>query len=250
MNDAVPEALFRFFEALPRQGPGSEPVTRGLYDRLRDDLPSEPDAADMGCGSGAAGIVLAGAGARVTGIDVHRPFLDAFAARAARAGLADRVTCRAAGMLEAGFGAGSLDLIWSEGAVFTVGFDAALETFRTLLKPGGFAVVSECCWFQEARPPEPAAFWAANYPAMRGVGDNILAAERLGYRFHHAEILPSRVWEEGFYAPMEAHMDTLSPDADPALWEIALECRAEIALFRRWHTVYGYVFYVLRKPAG
>ena len=80
MTDTPPAALFTFFEAMPRQGPGSANVTTDLFNRLRGDLPVAPLVADMGCGNGAAGLSLARAGCRVTGVDVHPPFLEAFQA--------------------------------------------------------------------------------------------------------------------------------------------------------------------------
>ncbi|MGB0749835.1 MAG: SAM-dependent methyltransferase, partial [Magnetospiraceae bacterium] len=149
MTDQFPSALFRFFEAMPRQGPGAAAITRALYDRFRPSTRSAPKVADMGCGSGAAGLVLAEAGARVTGVDVHKPFLDSFTERAKRRGLADRVETQCASMIDSGLGDGTQDMIWSEGAVFTVGFDTALAAFHGLLRVGGRVVLSECSWLQD-----------------------------------------------------------------------------------------------------
>ena len=69
-NEGPPAALFTFFERMPRQGPGSPAVTAGILNRVKHRLPERPVAADMGCGSGAAGIVLAENGIRVCGVAV------------------------------------------------------------------------------------------------------------------------------------------------------------------------------------
>ncbi len=244
----VPPALFAFFEAMPRQGPGSATVTRALLDRFRDQLPSEPVAADMGCGNGAAGLVLAASGAQVTGIDIHQPFLDQFAAAAADRGLGDRVVTRRASMTASGLDRASLDLVWSEGAVFTVGFDTALAAFEPLLRSGGLVVVSECVWLQAHVPDTLRAFWDRNYPNMRTVGGNIRAAEGAGYRFLHAELLPAAVWEAEFYQPMERLMSKQAAGAAPDLIELFREQRDEMDMFRRFHHLFGYVFHLFVKP--
>lgn len=258
-QDGPPAALFRFFERLPRQGPGSAALTAAIFERVRPRLPAGPVVADMGCGSGAAGLVLArllageslldDQGARVHGVDIHPPFLRAFEAAAAEAGLAGRIDTRCASMLETGWPDGCLDLVWSEGAVFTVGFDAALVEFARLLKSGGVTVISEATWFQDpARAPaELRAFWHANYAGMRTVAGNLAAAEAQGWRFLHAERLADAVWESAFYAPMERLIAALRAAGETDLLAIAAESEREIALFRRHSAFYGYVYYALER---
>lgn len=246
-ND-IPEELFTFFEAMPRQGPGSEVVTRALLERFRSMLPENPVAADMGCGTGAAGLVLADAGVTVTGVDIHRPFLETFERHAAEKGLSDRVSTRLAGMTESGIAPASLDLIWSEGAVFTVGFDTALEAFWHLVKPCALLVVSECVWLQEQVPGVLREFWDRAYPGMRTAGGNIREAETAGYRFIHAEVLPSELWEKEFYQPMEALIARQDPDMSSGMRAIVNETQDEIALFRQFNHLYGYVFHVFQRP--
>lgn len=250
LDEGPPAALFTFFERMPRQGPGSVAVTAALLKRIRHRLPAHPVAADMGCGSGAAGLVLAEQGVRVRGVDIHSPFLRAFEKSAAAAGVAERVETLSASMLETGWPDAKLDLVWSEGAVFTVGFDAALAEFARLLKPGGVAVVSEATWFEDpARAPEELrVFWQAGYPDMRTVAGNLAATEAQGWRFLHAERLADEVWESGFYAPMEQVIAEAKGSGDAALQAVAAESETEIALFRRYSAYYGYVTYVLERP--
>jgi len=245
MTDDIPAALFTFFEAMPRQGPGADAITAALFERFRPLLPDSIAAADMGCGSGSAALVLAEKGCAVTGVDIHPPFLDALSREAAARHLEVGTLC--ASMLDSGLPEQSLDLVWSEGAVFTVGFDAALDEFQRLLRPGGIAVVSECSWFVRHPALEAAEFWATAYPGMRSVGGNVLACEDHGWRILHTERLPSAVWEEGFYGPMQALCERLAPDADAEMAAMIEENIAEIALFRAHHQAYGYIFYGLQK---
>jgi len=247
MSD-IPPALFAFFERMPRQGPGSADVTAALYRRFWPMLPEIPAAADMGCGSGAAGLVLAELGALVTGVDIHRPFLDAFEKRAHEHGLGDRVSLIQASMTESGIGDKSLDLVWSEGAVFTVGFEVALKEFARLLKSGGLAVVSESTWLRNDAPPELKDFWTEAYPGMGTVAGNLDIAGAAGWRFLHADVLDPEVWEQGFYGPMEHLIADIEAGHDDDLKAIARDSTIEIEMFRRYHDYVGYVFYVLQKP--
>lgn len=240
-----PGALFRLFEAVPRQGPGDDAITRSLFERYG--IPGGR-VLDLGCGTGAAALTLARAGAKVTGVDIHQPFLDALAAKANAEGLGARVDTRCADMLKTGFRDGAFDAVWSEGAVYAVGFDAALTECRRLVRPGGAITVSECVWFHPDPPEDVRAHWAAAYPGMRTPGATLDAATDLGLHFLHAEKVPFRVWERGFYAPLEAAMAQFTGDDDPEMQAVIAEQRAEIALHRKWPDVFGYVHFVWDKP--
>lgn len=245
---AARAALFRFFERVPRQGPGDAALTRALYRATLSSAGVAPvRAADMGCGAGAAGLVLAEAGAEVLGVDVSQAYLDAFAAAAAARGLSDRVSTCCASMLDSGAAPGSLDLVWSEGAVFTVGFETALSAFFDLLRPGGHAVVSEAMWLVSAPSPPMRAFWEAEYPAIRDVSGALGAASGLGYRFVRAETLPAAAWETSFFAPIEAALGALGPEhgEERAVGEGELVLRD---LMRAHPDEVSYVFLVLQRP--
>ncbi|NEB66766.1 class I SAM-dependent methyltransferase, partial [Streptomyces fulvissimus] len=67
---------------LPRQGPGSDATTRRLLE-MAGPLPEHPRVLDAGCGPGRSALLLAEeAGAHVTAVDLHQPFLDGLAAEA------------------------------------------------------------------------------------------------------------------------------------------------------------------------
>jgi serine/threonine-protein kinase HipA len=62
--------------------------------------------------------------------------------------------------------------------------------------------------------------------------------------------LPSAVWWDEYYTPLEERMARLAPDADPDLAAAIVETRREIDLFRRFGDAYGYVFYLMRLAGG
>jgi SAM-dependent methyltransferase len=110
----VTEALFRLFERLPRQGPGSDACTREALRRLGA-LSAAPRVLDLGCGSGRSALVLAQAlRTRVVAVDIHQPFLDALEAAARERALEHLIEARCADMAAPGVAAGSIDLLWSE----------------------------------------------------------------------------------------------------------------------------------------
>jgi SAM-dependent methyltransferase len=115
---ALGEALLRLFEGLPRQGPGSDACTREALRRLPE-LPAAPRVLDLGCGSGRSALVLAQMlRVKIVAVDTHRPFLDQLRATARERGLEHLIETRCADMAAPGVPPGSVDLLWSEGAIY------------------------------------------------------------------------------------------------------------------------------------
>ena len=57
-----------------------------------------------------------------------------------------------------------LNLMWSEGTIYNIGFERGLNEWRKFLKTGGYVAVSEISWFTEERPAEINSFWMDAYP--------------------------------------------------------------------------------------
>jgi SAM-dependent methyltransferase len=242
------DALFLLHRDLPREGPGSDASTREALRRLPP-LPGDPAVVDLGCGPGRSSLVLARElGARVVAIDLHRPFLDQLARGAADAGLSHLVEPRRADMGAPGLVPGSVDLIWSEGSAYVLGFAEALRCWCPLLKPGGLLAVTECTWLVDDPPDEPREFWAAAYPSMGTVAENRRHAEAAGLEVLDTFPLPASAWWDEYYTPLLARAASLRPTADVSLSALLDETAREADLFRRHGESYGYVFYLLRSP--
>ncbi|QBF26268.1 hypothetical protein EXN22_11400 [Pseudomonas tructae] len=53
--------------------------------------------------------------------------------------------------------------LWAEGSAYIMGFANALDSWRRLLKPQGFLVVSDLIWLTAKPPARAASFWQKNY---------------------------------------------------------------------------------------
>ncbi|MFC5754628.1 GNAT family N-acetyltransferase [Actinomadura rugatobispora] len=237
------EAFFALHHGLPRQGPGSDATTRRLL-KAAGPLPEHPRALDAGCGPGRAALLLAQeAGAHVTAVDLHQPFLDDLAAQAAQRGLSERITVVNRSMTELPFPDHSFDVIWAEGSVYTVGFDIALRAFRRLLAPGGVLAITEIEW-TVPRPAAPArAYWDAAYP-LRSHAANGDAAQAAGYRVRAHWPLPESDWWDEYYTPLTERIARADPRA-PGMPQALADLQAEITMRREHGGDYNYAAYVL-----
>ncbi|MFD4938449.1 GNAT family N-acetyltransferase [Streptomyces virginiae] len=255
--DAFTHAFFALHHGLPRQAPGSDASTRHLLS-LCGPLPERPRVLDLGCGPGRSALLLAAeagaaeaAGAEVTAVDLHAPFLDELRAAAAARGLADRVRIVEADMgalPDEGFEDGSFDLVWAEGSAYILGFDAALARWKRLLAPGGTLVLTECQW-SVARPSAGArAFWDPHY-ALRTTAGNLAAAQAAGYQVLGVHELPDSDWAE-YYGPLTERVRTLSGTGGPAMARALAATREELDVRARHGHEYGYTGYVLRPVSA
>ncbi|MCT4353274.1 bifunctional class I SAM-dependent methyltransferase/N-acetyltransferase [Streptomyces sp. Je 1-79] len=242
-NNALYHAFFALHHGLPRQGPGSDTTTRRLL-ALAGPLPERPRVLDLGCGPGRSALLLAAeAGAEVTAVDLHQPFLDELRQAAAARGLGDRVHTLNADMGELPFPDGSFDLLWAESSAYSIGFDTALRSWRRLLAPGGTLVLTECEWTVHEPSQEARAFWEVHYP-LRTTGGNTAAAVECGYHVLGVVPQPESDWGE-YYGPLSARADAADPDA-PGMAETLASTRAELAMRRDHGGEYGYTGYALR----
>ena len=237
----------------PRQGPGGDDETRlaitlsGLKGRAGLDI------ADVGCGTGASTLVLAGElDARVTAVDLFPGFLARLEDAAGRAGVAGRITPLAASMTALPFAEAVLDAIWSEGAIYNMGFAAGIAAWRRHLKPGGILAVTELTWLTDQRPGELQAHWEREYPEVDTASGKMAVLERLGFSPVGYFPLPERCWLDNYYSPLRQRFPAFlrrhrSSDAAKAI--VAAE-ENEISLYERYRTFVSYGYYIARKRGG
>jgi SAM-dependent methyltransferase len=243
------EALFTLHRDLPREGPGSDEATRAAIRRLRP-LPRSPRVLDLGCGPGKQTLVLARElRTKILAVDFHQPYLEQLRASAAQEGLSDLIGPRLGDMESLEDEPGSVDLIWSEGAIYIVGFGRGLRLWRPILKDLGMIVASEATWLTDDPPQEVLAFWKQEYPGMCTVEDNIRIANEAGYEVFDHFVLPQSAWWDEYYDPLAKRSEMLRSDAgsNPDLQVVLDETDVEMDMCRRFGDCYGYVFYLMQK---
>ncbi|MFI6289034.1 GNAT family N-acetyltransferase [Streptomyces sp. NPDC051018] len=243
VTDLVTEAFFTLHHDLPRQSPGSDATTRRLLE-MAGPLPERPRVLDAGCGPGRSTLLPEEeAGAHVTAVDLHQPFLDGLAAEAARRGLGHRITVVNCSMDRLPVPDHSFDVIWAEGSAYTVGFDVALRASRRLLAPGGVLAITEIEWTKPSPAAPARASWDAIYP-LRTHAANTASAQAAGYRLRaHWPLPESNRWDE-YYTPLTQHMALADPQ-QPGMPEALAAHRTEIDMRREHGGDYCYAAYLL-----
>jgi ubiquinone/menaquinone biosynthesis C-methylase UbiE len=248
MNDF--QLLIDLHRHAERQGPGGKAETKRALELAGLDRSRPLKIADIGCGTGASTIILAKAlDADITAVDFLPEFLDELQSRANNHGVADRITTLNCSMDALPLTTGEFDLIWSEGAVYNMGFEAGISAWSRFLKPGGKLIVSEITWLSATRPPGLQAYWEREYPEIDVASAKIGILERHGYSPEAYFVLPTNCWIENYYRPMQSRFDAFLERhgrSDDAKAIVEAE-KHEIALYEHNSAYYGYGVYVAEK---
>ena len=241
--------ICEYFSSLERQGPGSPDVTTKALSFV-DNLTGESRISDIGCGSGGQTMVLAQhTPGHITGIDLFPTFIDLFNLNALKLNLQDRIKGVIGSMDNLPFHNEELDLIWSEGAIYNIGFERGLNEWRKFLKTGGYLAVSEASWFTENRPAEIDKFWQDAYPEIDTIPNKVAQMQKAGYIPIATFVLPEYCWTENFYAPQAAAQEAFLKKhaGNKSAQEFIASERYEAQLYYRFKEYYGYVFFVGKK---
>ncbi len=233
-----------------RQGPGGDDQTQLAIDLSGLRHEKALRIADIGCGTGAASLVLAGAlDANITAVDLLPDFLTELELRAQRAGLDGRIRTLAQSMDDLQFEDASLDAIWSEGAIYNIGFETGIRSWRRFLKPGGVLAVSELTWLTAQRPTKIGSFWNQAYPEVATASEKIRLLEAHGYAPLGYFPLPETCWLKNYYRPMQQRFEAFLDrhDHSEAARALVAADRQEIALYEEFSDFVGYGYYVARK---
>jgi len=233
-----------------RQGPGGDAQTEQALNLAMVDRAAPLNVADIGCGTGASTILLARLlNARITAVDFLQDFLDVLEERARSIGVADRVSTLACSMDNLPFADEELDIIWSEGAIYNIGFQKGVADWRRYLKAGGLLVASEITWTTDSRPPELQNHWDNEYPEIDVASAKIRVLEKHGYSPVGYFVLPEHCWLDQYYRPMQARFEDFlkrNDNSEEAHAIVDAEQR-EIDLYETYKAHISYGVYIARK---
>jgi SAM-dependent methyltransferase len=241
--------ICEYFSSIDRQGPGSPEATIKALGFI-DNLTSASHIADIGCGTGGQTIVLAqNHPGFITGIDLFPTFIEKFNINALNCNVQDRVKGIVGSMEALPFQNEELDLIWSEGAIYNIGFKRGINEWHKFLKKGAFIAVSEASWFTLERPDEIDRYWMEAYPEIDLISNKVSQMEEAGYIPVATFILPETCWIDHFYTPQIQAQELFLkkyPNNKTAE-ELIANQRQEAMLYKKYKDYYGYVFYIGKK---
>lgn len=243
------EYFYELFRGLPRGGPGDCTSTRKAFGYLKN-LPSKPLILDIGCGHGVQTLELARiSNGTIMALDHYQPFLDILMKNAARKGLDTKITIKNQSMLEMDFKDSTFDVIWSEGAIFIMGFDNGLKKCKQLLKNKGYFVVSEAVLLLPNLPKPLQDFWDEEYPQIKDINGNLSLIRDEGFTVVAHFTLPQSCWVD-FYSQMNKEIKKLKKkyhDNDIAL-QVFETFEKETKIYDTYSDYFGYEFFIMQKP--
>lgn len=240
--------IHEYFINAERQGPGSPEITLKALSFI-DGLTESSKVADVGCGTGGQTMVLAqNIPCDVTGIDLCPDFITQFNQNAQNIDLQDRMKGVVGNMENLPFQKEELDLIWSEGAIYNIGFERGLNEWGKFIKQGGSIAVTENTWFTEERPAEIQEFWQKAYPEMDTISNKVAQMQKAGYLPIATFIIPDSCWTDYYSVMQGTHESFLKKyNGNKTAEEFLGYQRYEAELYNKYKAHYGYVFYIGKK---
>lgn len=244
------ELLIELHRPHDRQGPGGIAETNKAIQLAGLDQSSNLNIADIGCGTGASALQLASTlNAHVTAIDFLPEFIDTLKQRANDLGIADQIKPMVGPMEDLPFKEGEFDVIWSEGAIYNMGFEKGVKEWQRFLKPSGLLVVSEITWLTDKRPEALDTFWNSQYPEIGTASEKMAILEKANYSPLGYFTLPEHCWLENYYEPLQkSFADFLASHADDKNAGALVQAeKEEIALYQRYKAYYSYGVYIAKN---
>ena len=241
--------IYDYFQNTVRQGPGSPEITLKALSFI-DGLTAESKIADIGCGTGGQTVVLAqNTDSEIIGVDLFPEFIQQFNQNIQNQNLTGRVQGITGDMKDLPFTEGELDLIWSEGAIYNIGFERGLREWRKYLKTGGYMAVTENTWFTQERPTEIEDFWQEAYPEIDTISSKVAQMEKAGYLPVATFVVPESCWTYYYEVQHPQMQESLLEKykGNKSAEEFIAYQQYEAELYRKYKEYYGYVFYIGKR---
>lgn len=244
------ELLIDFHKNAKRQGPGSNEDTLKALSFISFKTGQPLKVADIGCGSGAQTIALAqNIEGQITAVDLFPEFLDKLNANSKELGLQDKITTLEKSMDDLPFTNEEFDIIWSEGAIYIIGFEEGVQKWKDYLKSGGYIALSEITWTTNSRPNEIEEHWNKEYPQIDTASNKIKIIEENGFSPVGYFYLPVSSWIDNYYQPIEERFDDfLQKHNNSELAKSIVDGeKEEIKKYKKYKDFLSYGFYIAKK---
>lgn len=243
------ELIIDYHKDNERQGPGSVQATLKALSCIPD-VNNRTYILDVGCGTGGQTITLAKyTSAYITAVDMLPQFLEVLVRKAQENNLADRITAKEMLMDNLSFDEKSFDIIWSEGAIYNIGFEKGLLLWKKYLKEEGYMAVSEISWLTESRPEEIEQYWVNAYPEIDTIENKLKVIEKCGCTIVEHFVLDESCWIDNYYQPLsdknEAFLEKYNHSKE--VKNFIEEGRIEAEMYNRFKDYFSYVFYIMKK---
>lgn len=244
------ELLIDFHKDAERQGPGSHKDTLRALSFIDLDTQNPLKVADIGCGSGAQTISLAqNLNAEITAVDLFPDFLEKLNINSKKLGLQDKIITLEKSMNDLPFNKEEFDIIWSEGAIYIMGFEEGIKKWKDYLKIGGYIALSEITWITNSRPAEIEEYWKKEYSQINTASKKMSILEENGFSPVGYFYLSENSWINNYYKPMEERFDKfLTKYNNSELVQEFVEAeKDEIRKYQTYKDYLSYGFYIARK---
>lgn len=240
--------IYEYFSNTERQGPGNSEETLKALSFITG-LTEKSKIADIGCGTGGQTMTLGhNTSCEIIGIDLWQDFIEKFNRNSFNQNLQDRVKGIVGNMENLPFHEEELDLIWSEGSIYNIGFERGINEWRKYLKIGGYIAVTENTWFSEERPEEIQEFWQKAYPEIDTIPNKVAQMQKAGYLPIATYMLPETIWTD-YYSKQALRIDDFlkKHKGNKTAEDFASSQLYESNLYHKYKAYYGYMFYIGKR---
>ncbi len=173
--------ICEYFLAIERQGPGSEEATKKALSFITN-LSEKSNILDIGCGTGGQTITIAqNSVGNILGVDLFPDFVNKLNENAKKLNLQSRIKGIVGSMENLSVNNEEFDLIWSEGAIYNIGFKRGLKEWYKFIKKAGYIAVTEASWFTQQRPNEIEEFWMRAYSEIDTIPNKVAQLQESVY---------------------------------------------------------------------
>ncbi|WP_264877589.1 MerR family transcriptional regulator [Vibrio agarivorans] len=237
MND-----FMTVFEDLERWGPGSDSETLKALNLIPN---TGKKILEIGSGKGLTTMTLAdNTSAHITAVDNEPVAIDKLKSKLATTQIQDRISPVCASMTSLPFAANSFDLLWAEGCVYIMGFEAALAAWKPFIKAGGYLVVSDLVWLTDNPQAPFTKFWKSEYPSMQSLETRLAQAQKQGYQVLDHFTIAQESWRN-YWQPVEEKVKALTPTMPDS--QALKDIQHEIEIYKQHQgDQFGYEFFILQ----